>query len=84
MNRLSGGASNGLSLPDRVRKADACGRLCFQGNSFRIGKAFCRESIGIREKIEDGCYSLWWYGSRIARIDMKDHFIRIGKEENPG
>jgi hypothetical protein len=49
----------------QVRKVDACGRLSFQKNSFRIGKAFCRENISIQEKIEDACYSLWWYSNRI-------------------
>jgi hypothetical protein len=67
----------------QVRKVDICGRLCFQGCTFRIGKAFCQESIGIQEKIEDGCYSLWWYSSRIGQIDLKNRSITIGKEKNP-
>jgi hypothetical protein len=66
----------------RVRKVDTCGRLRFQGYTFRIGKAFCRESIGIQEKTKDGSYSLWWYSSRIGQIDLKNHSITIGKEEN--
>jgi hypothetical protein len=67
----------------RVRKVDTCGRLHFQGYIFRIGKAFCRESIGIQEKTEDGGYSLWWYSSRIGQIDLKNRSITIGKEKNP-
>jgi transposase InsO family protein len=65
-----------------VRKGDSSGRLCFQGHTFRIGKAFRHETIGIREESEDGCYSLWWYSSRIGQIDLKNHSIKIGKEEN--
>jgi hypothetical protein len=62
----------------RVRKAVLCGRLCFQEYAFRIGKAFCLETIGIQEKIEDGCYSRWWYSSRIGQIDMKNRSFMTG------
>jgi transposase InsO family protein len=62
-----------------VRKGDTAGRLCFKGQTLKVGKAFIRECLGIREEAEDGIYSLWWYTTPIGRIDLKQASICVGK-----
>jgi transposase InsO family protein len=63
----------------RVRKVDGDGRLSFKGNSLRIGKAFIREAVGIREEQAEGKYSLWWYSTKIGQIDLKHGTTFVGK-----
>ena len=41
-----------------VRKVDGSGRLSFKNHAMKIGKAFIRESLGIREEKGDGIYWL--------------------------
>jgi transposase InsO family protein len=63
----------------QVRKVDANGRLNFKGLALKVGKAFVRENLGLREDAEDGIYSLWWYSTNIGRIDLKQRSVVVGK-----
>jgi hypothetical protein len=63
----------------QVRKVDASGRLSFKNHLLKIGKAFIRENLGIREEAEDGIYSLWWFSTKIGRIDLKQRSAVVGK-----
>jgi transposase InsO family protein len=63
----------------KVRKVDGSGKLSFQNKALKIGKAFIREFLGIREEKEDGMYSLWWYSTRVGLIDLKCTTAYVGK-----
>jgi hypothetical protein len=63
----------------QVRKVDASGWLSFKNHLLKIGKAFIRENLGIREEAADGIYSLWWYSTKIGRIDLKQRSAVVGK-----
>jgi hypothetical protein len=62
-----------------VRKVDCNGRLCFKNHTLKIGKAFIRESLGIREERDGGIYSLWWYSTKVGQIDLKQGSAYVGK-----
>jgi hypothetical protein len=62
-----------------VRKVSSDGRLSFKNHTLRIGKAFIRESLGIREEKDDGAYSLWWYSTKVGQIDLKHGIAYMGK-----
>jgi transposase InsO family protein len=62
-----------------VRKVDSSGRLSFQNQTLKIGKAFISESLGIRQDLRDGLYSLWWYSTKVGQIDLKHRTVYVGK-----
>ena len=62
-----------------VRRVDGSGRISFKNNAIKIGKAFIRETLGIREERDEGIYSLWWYSTKIGWIDLKQRTVRVGK-----
>ncbi|MDR2092101.1 MAG: Rpn family recombination-promoting nuclease/putative transposase [Azoarcus sp.] len=45
----------------------------------KIGKAFIREIPGIREELDDGLYSLWWYSTKIGYINLEQYAVSVGK-----
>jgi hypothetical protein len=62
----------------QARKADASGRLRFKNQVLKVGKAFIRENLGIREKAGDGIHSLWRYSTKIGRIDLIQRSAFVG------
>ena len=62
-----------------VRKVDSSGRLSFRNHTLKIGKAFIREALGIREEKDAGIYSLWWYSTKIGHIDLRQQTAFVGK-----
>lgn len=62
-----------------VRKVDSNGRLSFKNNTLKIGKAFIREVLGLREEKEEGIYSLWWYSTKVGWVDLKQPSAHVGK-----
>jgi transposase InsO family protein len=62
-----------------VRRVDSNGKLSFKNNSVRVGKAFIRERVGIREEKDEGIYSLWWYSTKLGCIDLKQTTSRVVK-----
>jgi transposase InsO family protein len=55
---------------DVVRKVDPNGRFSFKGRHFRIGKAFSRQSIGLRPTLQDGVFSIHFCAHKIGTIDL--------------
>ncbi|WP_442892348.1 IS481 family transposase [Cedecea sp. VD23] len=62
-----------------VRKVDISGKLSFRGSSLKAGKAFRGEYVGLKETMEDGCYEVWWYSTKVGVIDLKNESITMGK-----
>ena len=63
----------------QVRRVSDNAQVSFKNNIFKVGKAFIRESIGIREEKDEGTYSLWWYSTKIGSLDLKNHNVCLGK-----
>ena len=62
-----------------VRKVDCSGKLSFRNHTLKIGKAFIRQTLGIRQEKDEGIYSLWWYSTKIGQIDFRQHTVFVGK-----
>ncbi|EJF31944.1 CP4-6 prophage DNA-binding transcriptional regulator, partial [Enterobacter sp. Ag1] len=54
-------------------------KLSFRGSSLKAGKAFRGEYEGLKETMEDGCYEVWWYSTKVGVIDLKNKSITMGK-----
>jgi transposase InsO family protein len=55
---------------DLVRRVDPKGQISVQGRRFRIGKAFCGQSIGLRATLRDGVFSAHFCAQQIGTIDL--------------
>ena len=53
-----------------VRMTDCCGRLQYQGQRFRIGKAFRDSLVALRTSARDGVWDVYFCKQRIARINL--------------
>jgi transposase InsO family protein len=55
---------------DIVRRVDPNGLISFKGRRFRIGKAFCGQSIALRPTAEDGVLGTYFCAQQIGTIDL--------------
>ena len=55
---------------DQVRRVCAAGRISFKGRSYRLGKAFAGERVGIRATTTDGILQVFYSHQCIAKIDL--------------
>lgn len=53
-----------------LRLTDCCGRLQYQGQRFRIGKAFRDSLVALRPAPRDGVWEVYFCKQRIARINL--------------
>lgn len=53
-----------------VRMTDCCGRLQYQGQRFRIGKAFRDSLVALRPTARDGVWDVYFCKQRIAQINL--------------
>ncbi|MCL2021375.1 MAG: IS481 family transposase, partial [Betaproteobacteria bacterium] len=56
-------------------------RISFKNKVIKIGKAFIRETLGVREEKDEGIYSLWWYSTKVGLIDLRQHVVHVGKSQ---
>jgi transposase InsO family protein len=56
---------------DQVRKVQDKGRISFKGRSFRIGRAFVGDPVGLRESEEDAVWDVYYCQQRVGRIDLR-------------
>ena len=62
-----------------VRKVQAKGEIYWQGQAWKLGKAFVGERVGVREGAQDGQYDVFWGSHRIAQIDKVTKVVISGK-----
>ena len=55
----------------QVRKVDKLGKISFQCQPIRVGKAFVGEYIAVKETDQDGVYSIFFMHSLIKKIDLR-------------
>ncbi len=55
---------------DRVRKVDVTGRIRFQGQVFRVGKAFRGQPVALRPSQPDGVWSVYYWLQEIKVVDL--------------
>jgi len=53
-----------------VRRVDSNGRISFKNNVVKIGKAFIRETLGIREEKDEGIYVAVQHKSRLTQDNV--------------
>jgi transposase InsO family protein len=58
---------------DTVRKADTNGKICFQGKTFKIGKAFAGQKVAVRKMLTEGTMSVFYCHQKVAEIDLQAH-----------
>lgn len=64
---------------DKVRRVQRNGRIGWNGNSWKVGKAFAGEHVAIRPSQDDGQYDVFWSTHRIARIDRITGTVNAGR-----
>ena len=57
---------------DRVRKVDVTGRIRFQGQVFRVGKAFRGQAVALRPSQTDGVWSVYYCHQQIKVVDLHE------------
>lgn len=60
-----------FSPTDVVRKVQRNGWFSFQGQEWRISKAFCGERVGVRPTIRDGEWEVWFGCQCLGEIDQR-------------
>jgi transposase InsO family protein len=55
---------------DILRKIDCLGKLQFQGQKFRIGKAFKTTLVALRPTEQDGVFNVFFFKQKIAQINL--------------
>lgn len=56
---------------DEVRKVQDQGKISFKGRSFRIGRAFVGDPVGLRESEEDAVWDVYYCKQRVGRADLR-------------
>lgn len=54
-----------------VRKVDSSGRLSYRGITWRLGKAFVRQSVGVNPTTEDGVFEVKYRHQWVANLDLR-------------
>ena len=57
---------------DLVRKVQDHGRISVRGRTYRVGRAFIGEPVGVRPTAEDGVWEVYYCAQRITRIDLRE------------
>ena len=55
---------------DILRKIDCLGKVQYQGQKFRIGKAFKNSLVALRSTEMDGVFNVFFFKQRIAQISL--------------
>jgi transposase InsO family protein len=55
-----------------VRKVQQGGELSFKGRTFRVGKAFCGYSVGVRPTPTDGVFDVMFCQQTISQVDLRE------------
>ena len=56
---------------DLVRKVQDHGRISVRGRTYRVGRAFIGEPVGLRPTTEDGVWDVYYCAHRITQIDLR-------------
>ena len=64
---------------DTVRKVQDQGRISWNGQTWRVGKAFIGERVALRPAAEADTYDVYWSRIRIARIELQTRTVITGK-----
>ncbi|SMC29905.1 Integrase core domain-containing protein, partial [Andreprevotia lacus DSM 23236] len=56
---------------DKTYKVDKAALITFQGQRFKIGRAFIGQRIGLRPTLMDGVWTVWFSRFEIGTIDMR-------------
>lgn len=57
-------------VDDILRKIDCLGKIQYQGQKFRIGKAFKNSLVALRPTELDGVFNIFFFKQRIAQINL--------------
>jgi transposase InsO family protein len=56
---------------DQVRKVQDQGKISFKGRTFKVGRAFVGEPVGLRESKEDAVWDVYYCKQRIGKANLK-------------
>ena len=70
---------NPKPAPPEYDPSIATEKISLKNNAFKIGKAFVRETPGIRQEKDDGIYSLGWHSAKPGFIDLRQRLVQVGK-----
>jgi transposase InsO family protein len=56
---------------DLIRKVDMCGKICFQGKTFRISAGFRYQPVALRPTEQDGIFEVFFCKQKIAQISLR-------------
>lgn len=57
---------------DQVRRVQKGGRVDFKGRTFRVGKAFAGQPVGLRPTGCDGIYHVYFCHHKIAELNLRE------------
>lgn len=60
---------------DQVRSVDVSGRISFQGNRLRVGKAFTHKQVALRPTPTDGVWNVYFSRQRLKSIDLREQNV---------
>jgi transposase InsO family protein len=57
---------------DLVRKVQNHGRISVRGRTYRVGRAFIGEPVGLRPTTDDGIWDVYYCVHRITQVDLRE------------
>ena len=58
-------------VTDQIRRVQDQGKISFKNRSFRVGRGFVGQPVGLRESEEDAVWDVYYCKQRVARIDLR-------------
>ena len=55
-----------------VRKVGLKGEINFKGKEYKISRAFCKESLGLKATIVDGIWKVFFCNQEVGKIDIRE------------